>query len=272
MRGEFCRYQVRLRILQETDRSFRNDAAMTRLNPHPEPERRTLTPTALIIDDDQDLRDLLGKILETEGMQVYGAQGGLEGLSRMKSLKPDLIFLDIMMPGMNGWEVTERIRQVTDVPIIILSAMSRSKAVIRSLEAGADDFISKPFRKVELSARVQALLRRTIYATGPPIYSTEYDDGHLGVNLEEARIFLDGKQEYLSPTEYRLFEYLYLNAGRVCSAATLLEYVWGKSIPNDISYLHVYMWKLRNKIEPDPSTPRYILTEHGIGYRFVRHN
>ena len=224
----------------------------------------------LVIDDDPDLCDLLETILDHENLTAESALSGEEGINKTALKKPDLILLDIMMPDLSGWEVTRRIRSQTDVPIIILSALTQTGAIVRALEAGADDFISKPFNKKELVARIQVMLRRAESAGSPGQIKGDYDDGYLTLDLKKGQVFLRGELLYLSPTEYKLFEYLYENAGRVCSTQRILEKVWGGLIPNGANYLHVYICKLRSKIEPDPSNPIYLHTEHGIGYRFTR--
>ena len=224
----------------------------------------------LVIDDDPDFCNLLKKLLEFEQMDVETAFSGNEGLQIMYQMKPDLIILDIMMPGQNGWEVTQKIRQLTDVPILILSALSQTDDLVRSLEGGADDFVTKPFEREELLVRIRSLLRWTIDIGSTPEYAHEYDDGYLAVNLPDREISVKGKTVPLSAKEYELFEYLFLNAGRVCRTSELLDQVWGSVVPGGNRYLHVYIWKLRNKIEPDQTSPRYIQTEHGVGYRFER--
>lgn len=224
----------------------------------------------LIIDDDPDLCELLRTILIHEKMNAEIALSGEEGIGKVVQSDPDLVLLDIMMPDLSGWEVTRRIRKETQTPIIVLSALTQTGAIVRALEAGADDFISKPFNKGELIARIQALLRRTVYMNNTGFTPGDYDDGHLSVDLRDGQVYLLGESQYLSPTEFKLFEFLFQNAGRVCSTVKILEHVWGGLIPNGVNYLHVYIWKLRSKIEPDPSNPIYLHTEHGIGYRFMR--
>lgn len=225
----------------------------------------------LIIDDDPILSHLLETVLRVEGMEVATANSGQAGIEVMYRMKPDLVLLDIMMPEVDGWETTRRIRQVADVPIIVISALSRTEDIIRSLEAGADDFINKPFEMDELMARIRAVRRRALSFGGPPEYAHDYDDGYLSINIPARQVYLGGEEIYLSATEYRLFEYLFLNAGQVCPNAELLEHVWGGLMPNGARYLHVYIWKLRSKIEKENNgRPRYFQTEHGMGYRFER--
>lgn len=227
-------------------------------------------PRVLIIDDDPDLCRILKTVLSLEGMEAEAALSGEDGIHTLYRMKPDLVLLDIMMPEVSGWEVTRRIRQVTDVPIIIVSALSQSADIIRSLEAGADDFISKPFEAEELLARIRAVMRRSTTFSESPEYIHDYDDGYLAVNLPAAEVYVNHDRVPMSDTEYRLFEYLFLNAGQVCPIAHILDHIWGAHLPNGTKYLHVYIWKLRNKIEKDPHAPIYIQTDHGTGYRFER--
>jgi two-component system KDP operon response regulator KdpE len=224
----------------------------------------------LIVDDDPVLCQLLKTVLRVEGMEVEAANSGEAGIQVMYRMKPDLVLLDIMMPEVDGWETTQRIRQVANVPIIIISALSRTEDIVRSLESGADDFINKPFEMEELLARIRAVRRRAISFGGPPEYAHDYDDGYLAFNIPARQVYLSGEEIYLSATEYKLFEYLFRHAGRVCPNADLLEHVWGSLMPNGTRYLHVYIWKLRSKIEPETGRPVYFQTEHGTGYRFER--
>jgi two-component system KDP operon response regulator KdpE len=224
----------------------------------------------LIVDDDPVLCQLLKTVLRVEGMDVEAANSGEAGIEIMYRMKPDLVLLDIMMPEVDGWETNRRIREVADVPIIIISALARTEDIVRSLESGADDFINKPFEMEELMARIRAVRRRAISFGGPPEYAHDYDDGYLSINIPARQVYLCGEEIYLSATEYKLFEYMFRHAGTVCTNADLLEHVWGSLMPNGARYLHVYIWKLRSKLEPESSRPIYFQTEHGTGYRFER--
>ncbi|HUF36930.1 MAG TPA: response regulator transcription factor [Anaerolineales bacterium] len=235
-----------------------------------ETQESQLQARILIIDDDPILCQLLTTLLSMEGMDVEAATSGEAGIEVMYRMKPDLVLLDIMMPEVDGWEITQRIREVADVPIIIISALSRTEDIVRSLESGADDFINKPFEVEELLARIRALQRRAVSFGGPPEYAHDYDDGYLAFNIPAKQVYLSGEEVYLSATEYKLFEFLFRRSGKVCANPDLLEHVWGGLVPNGSRYLHVYIWKLRNKIEPDTSQPVYFQTEHGTGYRFER--
>jgi len=223
----------------------------------------------LVVDDDPDLVKLVACSLTRQGYEVYKAYDGQEGLQQIYNHQPDLVILDIMMPKMDGWQVCRRIRETSDIPIIMLTAKGREEDIVRGLDYGADDYLTKPFSIKELLARVRAVLRRatlSLPTETPAIYSDDY----LTVNLAERRVIVGGKRVKLTPTEYRLLAYLVENAGRVLTYRQLLEKVWGWEYMNDIDYVRIYIWRLRQKIEKDPSRPQYILTEYGVGYRFER--
>ena len=221
----------------------------------------------LVIDDDPSLVALLYHSLTDDGYEVYKAYDGQEGLRQIYNYQPDLIILDIVMPKLDGWQVCRRTREMSDVPIIMLTTRGKEEDVVRGLDYGADDYLSKPFSVKELLARVRAVLRRTAL---PP--STEepvtYSDGYLTVNLTERRVVVQGEPVKLTPTEFRLLAQLVENAGRALTYGQLLEKVWGWEYRDDIDYVRIYIWHLRQRIEKDPSQPQYILTEYGVGYRF----
>jgi two-component system KDP operon response regulator KdpE len=223
----------------------------------------------LVVDDDPSLVSLLYHSLTDEGYEVYKACDGQEGLRQIYNQQPDLIILDIIMPKLDGWQVCRRTREMSDVPIIMLTTRGKEEDVVRGLDYGADDYLSKPFSVTELLARVRAVLRR---AALPP--STEepvaYNDGYLTVNLTERRVTVQGEPVKLTPTEFRLLAQLVENADRALTYGQLLEKVWGWEYKDDIDYVRIYIWHLRQRIEEDPSQPQYILTEYGVGYRFER--
>lgn len=221
----------------------------------------------LVIDDDPNLVKLVRHSLSRQGYKVHEAYDGQQGLRKVGSLQPDLVVLDIMMPEMNGWQVCRRIREMSDVPIIMLTARVREEDIVRGLECGADDYVTKPFGVKELLARVQAVLRR---AALPPPKPVAYSDEYLTVDLEERKVVVNGEPVKLTPTEFRLLSQLVENAGRVLTHRQLLEKVWGWEYMNDIDYVRIYVWRLRRRIEQEPSEPQYILTEYGVGYRFER--
>ena len=223
----------------------------------------------LVIDDDSNLLRLLAYTFSSIGAVVYTAESGEEGLRQFYAQQPDLIILDVKMPEMDGWEVCARIRQLSDVPIIFLTALARDEDIVRGLDCGAIDYVTKPFRPKVLVARAQAALRRTEIASGRSKLPS-YRDDYLTIDLEARRVLVCGEPVKLTATEYQLLAYLVENAGRVLTFQQILENIWGWEYQDSINYVHVYMWHLRNKLEEDPKNPRYLLTEHGVGYRFER--
>jgi two-component system, OmpR family, KDP operon response regulator KdpE len=223
----------------------------------------------LVVDDDPLVCEMISKMLKMSDFQPFSATSGEKGLRELYRLQPDIMILDIMMPGMDGLEVLKRTRQITDVPIIVLSALTQTDVTVRALELGADDYVKKPFEKEELLARIGSVLRRsTATQTGP--LPMNYDDGYLAINLDENRVWIDGQPLRLTVTEFKLLECLSLNCGQICTYPQILDYVWGGAAPNRAEYIHVYVWKLRNKIERDANNPEYLITEHGVGYRFEK--
>ncbi len=224
----------------------------------------------LIIDDDHALVDLIKATLQKAGYDVAFAYDGHDGLRQMYDQRPDLVILDINMPTMDGWIVCQRIREVSNVPIIMLTARNEPEEIVKGLDMGADDYIVKPFDIAVLTARVRANLRRA--ASEPTIINTNlvYNDDYLAINLDEHRVSLEGEPIRLTPTEFNLLARLVDNAPRIVPYRELLEQVWGFEYIDDIDYLRVYIWHLRRKLEPDPKNPIYIINELGVGYRFVK--
>ena len=223
----------------------------------------------LIIDDDADLRQLTGMLFKKAGAQIFTARDGLDGISKLFTCNPSLIILDIVMPEINGFEVCERIRQVSDVPIIILTSLNHERDMLKGLEAGADDFLSKPFSAEVLLARARTVLRRSQMG-GPPSPNYEFNNGHLSIDIDRRQVLVEEKRLKLSPIEFRLLVYLARHAGKVLTFDHILANVWGAEYKGSMDYVHVYISHLRNKIEENPKSPRYILTIHGIGYMFER--
>ncbi len=221
----------------------------------------------LVIDDDPGLSQLLRISLERDGFQVFSAGSGQEGLRMAYEHQPDLIILDIMMPEMDGWATCQRLRSVSDTPILILSAREEQEAVVRGLSLGADDYVIKPCSFEELQARIHALLRRTRHQT-PQAWKMIYDDGYLHVDLANNIVKRKGVPIALTPTESRLLAYLVGQKGRVVPREELLQQVWGQEYERATGYLSVYIRYLRRKIEPDPSNPHYIRTHWRRGYSF----
>jgi len=222
--------------------------------------------TILIVDDDEQFSYLLGEYLMTDGYRVLCVQDGVDAVRAVEDHSIDLIVLDVMMPRMDGWEACRRIRQISDVPIIMLSCRTSERDKVRGLELGADDYIAKPVSRTEFIARVRAALRRGAYSLiSKPI--VEVDD-RLIIDRVHCEVHADGRDVSLSPTEYRLLKCLLDNAGRVLTYKSLLTQVWGLEHADRTDYLKVHVHNLRKKIEQDPEHPHYILTEQGLGYRF----
>jgi DNA-binding response OmpR family regulator len=223
----------------------------------------------LVIDDDINLCQLIKYTFLSLGIEVYTAANGQEGLRQFFNQRPDLVLLDIRMPIMDGWQTCQEIRKLSDVPIIMLTTFHRDDEVIRGLNLGADDFVSKPFNSEVLIARTKAALRRAELPseTRKPI---SYNDNYLVVDLENRRVHVYGRPVKLSAREYDLLTLLLTNAGRVLTYEQILDRVWGWEYRDNTDYIHVYLSHLRRKIEKDPKNPRYLITEHGIGYRFEK--
>ena len=223
----------------------------------------------LIIDDDADLRQLAGMLFKKAGAQIFSAQDGLDGLSKLFTCSPSLIILDVVMPEVNGFEVCQRIRQVSNVPIIMLTSLNDERDMLKGLESGADDFLSKPFSANVLLARAKTVLRRS-QKGAPPSPNYEFNNGHLSIDIDRRQVLVDEKRLKLSPIEFRLLVYLARHPGKVLTFDHILSNVWGSEYKGSMDYVHVYISHLRNKIEENPKSPRYILTVHGIGYMFER--
>jgi len=225
--------------------------------------------TILIIDDDKLTARLVADQLGKAGYAVDVAHDGQEGLRQMYAHHPNLVILDLMMPRMDGWTACRRIREVSNVPIIMLTAQDRPEDIIRGLDEGADEYVTKPFDTQVLLARARAVLRRAALKSDESRKEAAfYNDDYLTFNPVDRRVTVDGELVKLTPTEFNLLAFLIENAGRVLSYRELLQQVWGWEYIDDVDYLRVYIWHLRRKLEPDSKNPRYVLTEHGVGYRF----
>jgi len=224
----------------------------------------------LVIDDDPALLELVAGALRLENHRVLTARDGQAGLRQMYQHQPDLIILDINMPTMDGWVVCQRVREVSSLPILMLTAQGDPDEVVRGLDLGADDYIVKPFEMSVLLARVRANLRRAAAEPTPIKTGILYSDDYLTINLEERRVSAGGQPVRLTPTEFNLLATLVEAAPRIVPYRHLLEEVWGFEYIDDIDYLRVYVWHLRRKIEPNSKEPVYIVNELGVGYRFER--
>jgi DNA-binding response OmpR family regulator len=224
----------------------------------------------LVIDDDIHVRTIIERAFSRVGAEVHTAANGKIGLQQFYSLRPDLVILDIMMPETDGWETCQQIRLLSNVPIIMLTALDQDLDVIRGLDLGADEFVSKPFSSRVMLARARAALRRADLSPEERALALRYDDGFLSIDIEQRKVIIAGETIKLTPKEYRLLAYLLQNAGRVRTSEQILENVWGYAYQDSIDYVHVYISHLRRKLEKDPKDPKYLVTEHGIGYRFEK--
>jgi DNA-binding response OmpR family regulator len=227
-----------------------------------------MTHKLLLIDDSQDMQKLVGMYLERDGYEVIRASNGKEGLHQLTKHQPDLILLDVMMPEIDGWETCRRIREVSSVPIIMLTAKSQEKDIVRGLEMGADDYVTKPFDPSELKARVRSLLRRTQEMVTQERAPQVLEDGWLYIDLSRRVIKANDKPIELTPTEFRLLAALVRKLDCVIPHRQLLRQVWGPEYSDEVHYLKLYIRYLRQKLEKDPANPQYLLTEWGVGYRF----
>lgn len=223
----------------------------------------------LVIDDNNLDRKISRDSLTSAGYEVEEASDGAAGLRLLFDHRPDLVLLDVVMPVMDGWTVCERIRELCDVPIILLTSLNREEEMVQGLNLGADDFVSKPISPAHLIARVSAVLRRA-HAPAPATENVLYDDGSLRIDAARHEVRLDGSPVELTPTEFRLLVSLAAQPGRVHTFDALLTRVWGPEYTGDIDFLRVYVWRLRKKLAPDEEKPRWILTERGFGYRFAK--
>lgn len=227
-------------------------------------ERRRI----LVVDDEERMVRFIRMNLEHDGFQVSEAFNGKEAIQKIRDVTPDLILLDVMMPDLDGFEVLETVREVSQVPVIMLTAKGEEDDRVRGLELGADDYVTKPFSPRELVSRVKAVLRRTEGATGSMHGLIEVDE-RLKIDFDRREIWLEGKLVKLRPTEYRMLYHLVQNAGWVVTHDQLLTKVWGYEYRDEPHYVRLYINYLRQKLEATPSDPKYILTERGVGYRFV---
>lgn len=225
----------------------------------------------LIVDDDRDLLEAvgLGLQLQWQGVDVVTATDGEEALRTFADEQPDVVLLDVGLPGLDGFDVLRRVREVSDTPVIMLTARGEELDKVRGLEIGADDYVTKPFSPLELLARIKAVLRRTDLA--PPARAMpSFVSGELAVNFDSRSVTKRGQPIALTALEYRLLYQLVRGAGHVMPRDTLLARVWGDEYRDQSDYLKVYVSRLRGKLEDDPDQPRYIITERGVGYRFAR--
>jgi two-component system, OmpR family, KDP operon response regulator KdpE len=230
--------------------------------------------SVLLIEDDKQLSKLLQLDLEMNNYQVITADNGVEGLRKFNEVQPDIVVLDISLPLMNGMTVCQRIREVSDIPILLMTANAVTEQdIAEGLNIGADEFMLKPLPHIEFHARIRALLRRAkLLEPNVKESVTRYQDDYLFVDLNTRRVKIKGQEVRLTPTEFKLLAMFIQHRGEVLSFQKLLETVWGPEYKNEHHYPRIYVSHLRRKIEPDIKYPLYIHNEYGIGYRFVGQN
>ncbi len=226
---------------------------------------QTHPATVLIIDDEVQMRRLLRRTLEQEGYKVLLVESGREGLAHAGTDRPDVVVLDLGLPDMDGLEVLKELRSRSSVPILILSVREAEETIVNALDGGADDYLTKPFRTGELLARIRALLRHRVSGQEDQVFTSE----SLTVDLSARTVAVRGQAVRLTPTEYTLLALFVKNAGKVLTHSYLLREVWGPAYAEETQYLRVFVGQLRKKIEQDPTTPRILLTESGVGYRLA---
>ena len=224
------------------------------------------SPIIIVIEDDPAIRLFLRTGLSAHGFKVFEAERGRQGIIEAGIRKPDLIILDLGLPDIDGVDVIKAIREWSVMPIIILSARSTEQHKIDALDAGADDYLTKPFGLGELLARIRVALRHSV-SSPEHDQSSIFSSGTLKVDLMKRQIFVDDREVHLTPIQYRLLSVLIKNAGKVLTHQYLLKEVWGPSYRDNSHYLRIYMSQLRQKLETDPTQPQYLLTESGVGYR-----
>jgi len=220
--------------------------------------------TVLVIEDEPPIRKLFNISLESAGYKVVECDNGSEGMRLAASVKPELILLDLGLPDMDGKDVIRKVREWSQAPVIVCSVRDSDDEVVKALEVGADDYITKPFNPDVLLARIQANLRRAVtHEAGEP----ELANGALRMDLVRHEVFLNGEKMVFTPKEYDLLRYFLIHRGKMLTHKQILKEVWGNAHMDDMQYLRVYVSQLRDKIEPNPASPSYIMTEPGIGYR-----
>lgn len=222
----------------------------------------------LVVDDERRMVGFIRLNLEQDGFEVIEAYNGSEALERLRDSLPDLILLDVMMPDIDGFEVLRTIREISQIPVIMLTAKSEENDKVKGLELGADDYVTKPFSPRELVSRVKAVLRRGSTFEDDEEGVIDVDD-RLRIDFSKREVWVEDELVKLRPTEYRLLYHLVQNAGWVLTHDQILTKVWGYEYRDEPHYVRLYINYLRKKVEKDPSNPEYILTERGVGYRFV---
>src|SRR5258706_1936426 len=225
-------------------------------------------PLVLVIDDEPPIRRFLRATLTNHGYRLIEGDSGQAGIAQVSEQKPDVVLLDLGLPDIDGLEVTRRLREWTNVPIIVLSARGQERDKVAALEAGADDYLTKPFGVAELMARMRVALRHSTRAAQPADESV-FSVGQLRVDMARRQVLVGETQIHLTPIEYTLLTTLIHHAGKVITQRQLLREVWGPAYATEAHYLRVYMCQLRHKLEAEPARPRYLITEPGVGYRLA---
>ncbi len=220
----------------------------------------------LVVDDEIEIMRALQRSLTAHGFEVFTASTGEDALTSIASHRPDLMLLDLGLPGMSGLDVCKRVREQSNLPIIVLSVKDAERDKVRALDLGADDYVPKPFGMDEVLARIRVALRHTAQVNSGT--EPSFTIGPLKVDFAQRQVLVNGKDVKLTPTEYDLLKVLIKNSGKILTRQMLLSQVWGTGYGTESHYLHVYIGQLRRKIEPDPTHPRFILTVSGVGYRF----
>ena len=232
-----------------------------------EPETDALKKV-LVIDDDVLLVRLIEHSLSQVEVEMLKAYTGYEGISLVRTRQPDLVILDIVLPDIDGWEVLQRIRQISKVPILMLTIKEKEEDIVKALDQGADDYCTKPVGMRELVARVEAIFRRAaLYESRK---QEEFDDNFLKINLAEQRVFKEGKEIRLTPMEFNLAHYLLIKDGHFAKPREILSQLWGPEYIDDVDLLRTCIWQLCRKLEPSPAHPKYIINRPGFGYKFSR--
>jgi len=232
------------------------------------PDEQFWNRVILVVDDEERMARFIRLNLEHDGFKVVEAYRGLQAIQALRDSIPDVVLLDVMLPDMDGFEVLRVIREISSVPVIMLTAKGEEDDRVRGLELGADDYVTKPFSPRELVSRVRAVLRRAEAVSSGPHEMVDVDD-RLKIDFGRREIWIEGKLVKLRPTEYRLLYHLVQNAGWVMTYDQILSKVWGYEYRDEPHYVRLYINYLRQKLEKDPANPKYILTERGVGYRFI---
>ena len=226
-----------------------------------------IAKSLLLVDDDESLLELLGDYLRRLGYSLRTARNGHEALEQVRDGPLDLVILDVMMPGLDGWATLQRIRTQTSLPVIMLTALGDEPEVLRGFASGADDYVAKPFSFAQLAARIQAVLARSVSTTHPEPDAAVLQVGSLRLDLGAHRVTRDGHPLDLTPTEFQLLVTFMEQPGQVLSPRHLVARVWGAEYVDDTDYIRRYVWHLRQKLEPDPRHPCFIENVRGVGYR-----